>query len=256
MKLSVVIPVYNELTTLGRVLTRVAAALPTVDKQIFIVDDGSTDGTAQWLRANFPEGPRQGTHIALSAENDIVVTSDELGPRIEINAHFLTANRGKGTALRTGFAQATGDIVVIQDADLEYDPQDWAQMYDLIAVKSVADVVFGSRFYGRPHRALYFYHYLANKLISRLFNFLNDQALTDIEVCYKMMRTEVLHSLRLSAEDFGIEIEIATQIARARKWRIYEVGIAYYGRTYAEGKKIGWKDGVKAIWYLIKYRWR
>ena len=256
MKLSIVIPVYNELPTLGRILCAVSEALPAVEKDIVIVDDGSTDGTAHWLRANFPERTRRGTRIGLTADGNLMFVNRESGPTIDVQARLLPANRGKGAALREGFAHASGEIVVIQDADLEYDPQDWVRMYALIATKRVADVVFGSRFYGEPHRSLYFYHYVANRLISRLFSLLNNQTLTDVEACYKMMRIEVLRSLRLTADDFGIELEIATEIARARDWRIYEVGIGYYGRTYAEGKKIGWQDGFKALWYLLKYRLR
>jgi glycosyltransferase involved in cell wall biosynthesis len=172
--------------------------------------------------------------------------------RIKVILH--ARNLGKGGALRTGFAACTGDVVIIQDADLEYDPVDWAPMYDLIAIRGVADVVYGSRFSGRPHRALYFHHYMANRLISLLFNGLYNQTLSDIEVCYKMMSRAVLESLRLTCNDFGIEVELSAQIARAKTWRIYEVGITYYGRTYAEGKKINWRDGVKALWYLLKFR--
>ena len=173
---------------------------------------------------------------------------------ISIEPHYHPQNRGKGAALRTGFAAVSGEVVVIQDADLEYDPQDWAAMYDLIAVRKVADVVYGSRFQGRAHRSLYFHHYLANRLISLLFNALYNQTLSDIETCYKMMTAEVARSLRLSANDFGAEVEISANIARQRKLRIYELGISYYGRSYDEGKKINWKDGVKALWYLLKYR--
>jgi hypothetical protein len=147
-------------------------------------------------------------------------------------------------------------VLVIQDADLEYDPNDWEQMYDLIAECKVADVVFGSRFYGRPHRSLYFHHYLGNRLISFLFNLVFNQTLTDIECCYKMMTSGVARSLRLTANDFGIEVELCAQIARQRKLRIYELGIRYFGRTYAEGKKIKWKDGLKALWYVIWFRFR
>ena len=145
-------------------------------------------------------------------------------------------------------------MAVIQDADLEYDPNDWGAMYDLIADRKVADVVYGSRFYGRPHRSLYYHHYLANRLITVLFNILYNQTLTDIETCYKMMRREVLQSLHLTTSDFGIEVELSARIAQQRTLRIYELGICYYGRTYTEGKKINWKDGVKALWYLIRFK--
>ena len=133
-------------------------------------------------------------------------------------------------------------------------PNDWAAMYELIARQKVADVVYGSRFYGTPHRSLYYYHFLANRLISSIFNLLYNQTLTDIEVCYKMFTRPVLESMKLSAHDFGIEVEMSAQIARARSWRIYEMGIHYYGRTYEEGKKINWRDGMKALWYLVKFR--
>ena len=151
-------------------------------------------------------------------------------------------------------AAVTGDVVVIQDADLEYDPQDWTQMYNLIAERKVADVVYGSRFYGRPHRSLFYHHFLANKLISVLFNILYNQTLTDIEVCYKMFTREVLNTLRLTCDDFGIEVEMSAQISLNRKLRIYETGISYYGRTYEEGKKISWRDGLMALWYILKFR--
>ena len=156
--------------------------------------------------------------------------------------------------MRTGFARASGDVIVIQDADLEYDPNDWSRMLPLIVDRKVADVVYGSRFHGRPHRSLYFHHYMGNRLISFLFNLLYDQMLSDIEVCYKMFTSEVLNGLKLTSDDFGLEIEISAQIARARRWRIYEVGISYYGRTYDEGKKINWLDGLKALVYLFKFR--
>jgi len=167
---------------------------------------------------------------------------------------FHDVNKGKGAGLRTAFAAVTGDVVVIQDADLEYDPNDWLAMYDLIVVRKVANVVYGSRFYGRPHRSLFYHHYLGNRLLSVLFNICFNQTLTDIETCYKMMTREVLRSLRLTANDFGIEVEISAQIAKQPKLRIYELGISYYGRTYAEGKKIDWKDGLKALWYVFKFR--
>jgi glycosyltransferase involved in cell wall biosynthesis len=254
MRLSVVIPVYNEAATLAAVVSRVAGSLKHVSKEIIVVDDGSTDGTGEWLKANFPSGAKTGGGIAVDEAGELVVfEASETGP-ITVIPVFHSANLGKGHAVRTGFALATGDVVVIQDADLEYDPADWDAMFDLVATRGVADVVYGSRFYGRPHRSLAFHHYLGNRLISILFSMLYNQTLTDIETCYKMMTDKVLRSLQLSCDDFGIEIEISAQIARQRHWRIYELGISYFGRTHSEGKKIDWKDGVKALWYLLKFR--
>lgn len=253
MKLSIVIPAYNERQTIGPCLVRVVAALPEVEKEIIVVDDCSRDGTQEWLRRNLAELAGTDCALELDAEGDLRLVP---GPAraVAVRALYHPTNRGKGGALQTGLAATTGEVMVIQDADLEYDPADWGVMYELIATRQVADVVYGSRFYGRPHRALYFHHYLANRLISFLFNALYDQTLTDIEVCYKMFTRPVLESLRLSAEDFGIEVQFSAQVARARRWRIYEVGISYYGRTYQEGKKINWRDGLKALWYLLKYR--
>jgi glycosyltransferase involved in cell wall biosynthesis len=252
--LSVVIPVYNERHTLGRVLAAVSRALPGVPKNIIVVDDCSTDGTREWLKANFPVGARTGSEISVDGSGRLDVSAPFTEAQISIEPLYHPQNRGKGAALRTGFAAVRGDVVVIQDADLEYDPQDWTAMYELIMVRKVADVVYGSRFQGRAHRSLYFHHYLANRLISFLFSALYNQTLSDIETCYKMMTAEVARSLRLSANDFGVEVEISARIARQRKLRIYELGITYYGRSYDEGKKINWKDGVKALWYLLKFR--
>jgi glycosyltransferase involved in cell wall biosynthesis len=252
--LAVIIPVYNERDTLGQVLVAVSRALPGVRKNIIVVDDCSADGTREWLKANFPVGARTGSEISLDSAGRLDVSAPFNDAPISIEPLYHHQNRGKGAALRTGFAAARGEVVVIQDADLEYDPQDWATMYELIAIRKVADVVYGSRFHGRAHRSLYFHHYMANRLISLLFNLLYNQTLSDIETCYKMMSAEVAGSLRLSANDFGIEVEISANIARQRKLRIYELGIAYYGRSYDEGKKINWKDGVKALWYLLKFR--
>ena len=252
--LSIIIPVYNERHTLAQVLAAVGRALPGVNKNIVVIDDCSTDGTREWLQSNFPLGPRTGSEISVDGAGRLDVSASYTAARTSITPLYHDRNRGKGAALRTGFAAARGDVVVIQDADLEYDPQDWAAMYDLIAVRKVADVVYGSRFHGRAHRSLYFHHYLANRLISLLFNILYNQTLSDIETCYKMMTGEVARSLRLSADDFGVEVEISANIARQRKLRIYELGITYYGRSYDEGKKINWKDGVKALWYLLKFR--
>ena len=254
MLLSIVIPVYNEISTLGSVLATVGAALKSVPKEIIVVDDCSTDGTRDWLKDNFPQGARSAASIELDGSNRLIFSDAGPGANVSIRTIFHSQNTGKGGALRTGFAALTGDVVVIQDADLEYDPNDWGPMYDLIAGRKVADVVYGSRFYGRPHRSLYYHHYLANRLISFGFNLLFNQTLTDIESCYKMMTRDVLRSLRLFSNDFGIEVEITARIALQRRLRIYELGISYYGRTYDEGKKINWRDGLKALWYLVKFR--
>jgi glycosyltransferase involved in cell wall biosynthesis len=256
--LSIIIPVYNEVYTIGRILVEVAKALPEVSKQIVIVDDRSSDGTSDWLRKNLAPADGSWRRLSLNTAGELELSAD--GPDnhagISFTVMFHERNQGKGAAVRTGLASASGDVVVIQDADLEYDPNDWSRMLPLIVERKVADVVYGSRFYGRPHRSLYFHHYLGNRLISFLFNLLYDQMLSDIEVCYKMFTKEVLKELRLTSDGFGVEIEITAQIARARRWRIYEVGISYYGRTYDEGKKINWRDGLKALVYLVKFRIR
>ena len=254
MLLSVVIPVYNEHRTLGTVLTIVARSLPEVSKEIIVVDDCSTDGTREWLKANFAHGSRSGSTVELDDKGNLVFASDPIPPTVTIRPIFHERNKGKGGGLQTAFAAISGDVLVIQDGDLEYGPADWTQMYDLIAVRKVADVVFGSRFHGRPRRSLYFHHYLGNRLISCLFSLVFNQTVTDLESCYKMMTSRVARSLRLTANDFGIEVEICAEIARQRHLRIYEIGISYFGRTYAEGKKIGWKDGLKALWYIFKFR--
>ncbi len=237
--LSVLMPVYNEIATIAQILVAVARALPAVDKEIVIVDDGSTDGTRAWLQQTFdPTNPAR------------------LAERTAVKFLLHDGNRGKGAAVRTAAAASTGEVIVIQDADLEYDPADWAGMYALIADRNVADVVYGSRFQGGAHRSLYILNRAANRLISTLFNLLYNQTLTDIETCYKMFTREVLQSLDLSVDGFGIEVQISAQIALARRWRIYETGIQYFGRTYAEGKKVAWTDGAQALWYLLKYRFR
>jgi glycosyltransferase involved in cell wall biosynthesis len=254
--LSVVIPVYNEVHTIGRMILEVVRALPEIPKQIVIVDDSSSDGTSEWVRRNLAQAEGVWRSVSLDGGGELDLSAD--GPQIDggfsFTILFHERNRGKGAAVRTGFARASGDVIVIQDADLEYDPNDWSRMLPLIVERKVADVVYGSRFYGRPHRSLYFHHYMGNRLISFLFNLLYDQMLSDIEVCYKMFTSEVLNGLKLTSDDFGLEIEISAQIARARRWRIYEVGISYYGRTYDEGKKINWLDGLKALVYLFKFR--
>jgi len=256
--LSVIIPVYNEAQTIGRILQQVVGAVPETPKQIVIVDDCSTDGTSEWLRRHLAHSDGIWRGMSLNDKGDLILSAD--GPQNQgefwFTVLFHEHNRGKGAALRTGFSYVSGDVIVIQDADLEYDPGDWAQMLPLINERKVADVVYGSRFYGRPHRSLYFHHYIGNRLISFFFNILYDQMLSDIGVCYKMFTSAVLKQLRLTSDDFGIEIEISAQIALARRWRIYEVGISYYGRTYQEGKKINWRDGLKALFYLLKFRIR
>ena len=253
MKLTVLIPCYNERDTIAACLERVVAAVPGVAKEIIIVDDCSRDGTREWLKDNVENLQGQQCQVEVSPEGRLSLVPGAAA-EVHIRVLFHAQNRGKGGALQTGLGAVTGDVVVIQDADLEYDPDDWAQMLDLITRRKVADVVYGSRFYGRPHRALYFHHYMANRLISFLFNLLYNQTLTDIEVCYKMFTREVLDSLHITANDFGFEVQVSAQVALARRWRIYDMGISYYGRTYNEGKKINWKDGVKALWYLLKYR--
>lgn len=252
--LSVIVPVFNEAATLPHLLAMVGAALPAVAKEIIIVDDGSSDGTREWLRANFPSGSRCAASLTVGTDGSLVFAEESATAPVTVRIFYHRRNGGKGAALQTGLAEVKGDVIVIQDADLEYDPADWAVMHDLIVRRKVADVVYGSRFYGRPHRSLYFHHYLANRLISLAFNFLYNQTLTDIECCYKMFTREVMDGLHLTCNDFGCEIQISAQIALAGRWRIYETGISYFGRTYEEGKKIGWRDGVKAIWYLARFR--
>ena len=226
MKLSVVIPVYNEAATIVDLVNAVRLA-PVEDIEIIVVDDCSSDGTTDLLKT-------------------------QVEPTVD-RVFYHTVNRGKGAALRTGFAHVSGDIVVVQDADLEYDPQEYP---DLLApiLEGRADVVYGSRFMGgRPHRVVYFWHMVGNRLLTLLSNMTTNLNLTDMETCYKMMRREVLESIVLRENRFGIEPELTAKIARGR-WRVYEVGISYYGRTYEEGKKIGWKDGFRAIFAIIRYR--
>ena len=222
--LSVIIPVYNERDTILKVI-EIIKGVPPHDKEVLIVDDGSTDGTRELL-AGLQEP--------------------------DVRTIFHDRNRGKGAALRTGFEYAKGDVVVVQDADLEYDPRDWAEMLRLIK-EGKADVVFGSRFFGKAHRVLLFHHYMGNRLISFLVNLLYDLNLSDVEVCYKMFRRDILKEIKLTSNDFGFEVEFTAKVAK-RRYRIYEVGIHYYGRTYAEGKKINWLDGLKALYYIVKFR--
>lgn len=274
MKLSVIIPVYNEIHTLDTILGKVVQALPQIEKEIILVDDFSTDGTREWLQKNLIEARglcsalRHSTDNAAEVATTNFASHDALAqdlldsscvavaqtPPVACEVIYHPRNLGKGAALRSGFKAATGDVLVIQDADLEYDPQDWDKMWRIIA-DGHGDIVYGSRFYGEPHRVLYFHHLLGNKVISNLLNLLCNTTLSDIEVCYKMFRREVLEDLALSCDDFGFEVEFTVKVTRSlRRWRIYETGIAYYGRTYDQGKKISWRDGIKALWYIFKFR--
>jgi glycosyltransferase involved in cell wall biosynthesis len=263
LRLSVVIPVYNERETLPRILRAVMAVLPGIGREIIVVDDGSTDGTRDWVSKAFPADSNEIAGVRRNPDGTMDFLSgpaavdgdgfEKVAGPVTVRPRLQAANGGKGSALRAGLAAATGDVLVIQDADLEYDPSDWTPMFRLLQI-GVADVVYGSRFYGRPHRALYFYHYLGNRTISALFNVLYDQTLTDLETCYKMFRREVIEGAALASNDFGIEVELSAVFARPRRWRIYECAISYYGRTYDEGKKIGWRDGVLALWYVVKFR--
>ncbi len=225
MKLSIVIPCYNEKETIRAIVNAVLDA-PPEEKEIVVVDDFSTDGTREVLR-------REVEHIV-----DKVIYHDR--------------NMGKGAALRTGFRQVTGDVVIVQDADLEYDPQEYPDLMRPIA-EDKADVVYGSRFMGgQPHRVVYFWHMIGNRFLTLCSNIFTNINLTDMETCYKMFRSEVVKAIEIEEDRFGFEPEITAKVARG-DYRIYEVGISYYGRTYKEGKKIGWKDGLRAMYAILKY---
>ena len=225
MKLSVVIPCYNESSTIARIIAEVRAS-PHPDKEIIVVDDASTDGTRDKL-------------------------AGELRPLVD-RLVMHEVNQGKGAALRSGIRAATGDVVIIQDADLEYDPNEYPKLLAPIA-EDRADVVFGSRFMGgAPHRVLYFWHRLGNGFLTLLSNMFTNLNLTDMETCYKAFRREIIQSIQIEEDRFGFEPEITAKVAKMGV-RIYEVGISYYGRTYAEGKKIGARDGLRAIYCILKY---
>jgi glycosyltransferase involved in cell wall biosynthesis len=229
MRLSVVIPAYNERATVQDLLQRVAKApLPAgVELEMVVVDDGSRDGTRDLL-------------------GELEKAAD---PPFRLILH--PQNRGKGAAIRTGFAAATGDVLLVQDADLEYDPRDYPILLQPI-LDDEADVVYGSRFLGGPHRVLFFWHYVGNRFLTTLSNMFTDLNLSDMETCYKVFRRSLLDGMELKSDRFGIEPELTAKFAK-RNARMYEVPISYRGRTYAEGKKIGWKDGFSAIWAILRY---
>jgi glycosyltransferase involved in cell wall biosynthesis len=222
MKLSVIIPVYDEVGTILEVIKRVKEA--PFDKEIIVVDDGSTDGTRELLQRDRDD---------------------------ETTVIFHESNQGKGGAIRTAVLHVTGDVVIIQDADLEYHPSEYPRLIAPI-LEGKADVVYGSRFQGGPHRVLFFWHAVGNKMITTLSNVLTDLNLSDMETGYKVFRAEVLKSIKIESNRFGFEPEITAKIAKMR-CRIYEVPISYWGRVYSEGKKINWKDGLAAIYWIIKY---
>jgi glycosyltransferase involved in cell wall biosynthesis len=225
VKLSIIIPVYNEKRTISEILKRVQAVELGLDKEIIIVDDSSQDGTRQ----------------ILEKYNE---------PNVKI--YFHTKNMGKGAALQTGFSKAEGNIILIQDADLEYAPKEYPKLLEPI-LDGRADVVYGSRFLGGPHRVLFFWHYLGNKILTTFSNILTNLNLTDLETGYKVFKKEVLASIKLRSKRFGFEPEVTIKLAKL-KCRIYEVPISYSGRDYSEGKKIGWKDGLAALFCIIRYK--
>jgi glycosyltransferase involved in cell wall biosynthesis len=221
--LSAIMPVYNERDTIDEIVSRVLES-PWV-AELLIVDDGSTDGTRERLRA--------------------------LEGRPRVRVVFQPRNQGKGAALRRGIALATAEVVIVQDADLEYDPREYPKLLEPI-LSGVADVVYGSRFLGGPHRVLFFWHYVGNRGLTTLSNMFTNLNLSDMETCYKAFRREVIQGIALEEDRFGFEPEVTAKVAKAG-WRIYEVPISYYGRSYQQGKKIGWKDGFSALWCILKY---
>jgi glycosyltransferase involved in cell wall biosynthesis len=240
---SIVIPVYNEKATLDEILRRVLDR--PMRREVILVDDCSTDGTRQILE-NMTQRKEKGEASVMAHDGGDPVELRDL------RFFFQTHNQGKGAALRRGFAETTGDIVLVQDADLEYDPRDYTKLLEPI-LDGRADVVYGSRFLGGPQRVHYFWHYVANKMLTLLSDIFTNLKLTDMETCYKVFRKEVLAGIEIKSNRFGFEPEITAKIAK-RNWRIYEVPISYAGRTYEEGKKITWKDGVQALWCIIRFK--
>ncbi len=227
LTISIVIPCFNEVATIEQLMDAVLES-PIANKEVIVVDDASTDGTRDLLEK-------------------------KIEPRVA-RVIYHERNRGKGAALRTGFAAATGDVVLIQDADLEYDPRDYEKLLAPF-FEDKADVVFGSRFSGgQSHRVVFFWHSIGNRFLTLLSNMMTDLNLTDMEVCYKVFRAEVLSGIEIQESRFGFEPEITAKVARSKRWRIYEVPISYYGRGYEEGKKITWRDGFRALWCILKYR--
>lgn len=231
-RLSIVLPVYNEKATISTTVERVLRAESPLDRELVIVDDFSRDGTREIL-PDLTRGLQQ-----------------SFGVPIQLIMH--DHNQGKGAALRTGFRHATGDIVLIQDADLEYDPRDYPQLLSPI-LEGFADVVFGNRFHGGAHRVLYFWHYVSNQALTFFCNLLTNLNLTDMEVGYKVFRREILDAVQFKSDRFGFEPEFTVKVARLG-CRIYEVPIRYHGRTYEEGKKITWRDGAAAVWHIVRFR--
>ena len=242
-KLSVVIPVFNEKETIGELLYSVQS-IP-INKEIIIVDDGSHDGTQEFLQSVVEATNRK--------QKVLPVCQGQYDLRVDnIRIFMQERNCGKGAALRRGFQEARGEIVIVQDADLEYDPSDYHMLIKPIE-EGRADVVYGSRFSGGPHRVLYFWHYVGNKFLTLLSDMTTNLNLSDVWTCYKAFRWEVLQAIRLREDRFGFEPEVTAQIAKMG-YRVYEVPISYWGRTYEEGKKITWKDGIRAIYCIIRYK--
>jgi len=231
-KLSIIIPAFNEADTIHLILNKILSVTLTnnIKKEVIIVDDASTDKTEDKIKKYIEDNPKQ-----------------------IIKYFFHKKNKGKGAALKTGISKASGELLIIQDADLEYDPTEYNLLLQPV-IDGFADVVYGSRFMGsKPHRILFFWHTIGNKFLTFLSNMFTNLNLTDMETCYKLFKTNMVQAIKLKENRFGFEPEITAKISRIPKIRIYEVGISYYGRTFEEGKKIGWKDGVRAIYCIIKY---
>jgi len=238
-RVSIVVPVFNERATIEEILRRIQAV--DLDKEIIVVDDGSTDGTKEILAAL----------VARATPNPPGLPQSRDERADDVRVFFQERNQGKGAALRRGFREARGEIVIVQDADLEYDPQEYPGLIAPIE-RGLADVVYGSRFLGGPHRVLFFWHSVGNRLLTTFSNIFTNLNLTDVWTGYKAFKCELLHGISLRADGFGFEPEVTAKIAKIN-CRVYEVPISYQGRTYAEGKKITWKDGISGIWCIVRY---